>query len=261
MKWRHWLIALSVTVLSVQQAWAVEDAFWLDVENNRTGSITRYLAQGVDPNIQSREKQPALLWAIQNEAWGVYDVLLAHRAIDVNIENSHGETPLMYLAIMGELDRAKQLVAKGAKINRLGWSPLHYAASKKQLKMAEWLLDQGAIVNAPASDGTTPLMMAARSGSSAMVNLLLEHGADPTVANTNKLTAADWAESNKQKRLANELRTISANYAQQRSNKQEKIILLRAHAADETVTEATSSEASGTSKYFDLKRFDEPVNP
>lgn len=262
MKLRQWVAIIGLSLCTVHTAWAVDDAFWRDVENNRSSAVTRYLAQGVDPNIQSKEQQPALMWAIQNEAWSVYDVLLAHRGVDVNVVNGYGETPLMYLAIMGEIERAKELVAKGAQINRLGWTPLHYAASKKQIKMAEWLLQKGAIVNAAASDGTTPLMMAARSGSSAMVNLLLEKGADPTVANLNKLTAADWAESNKQTRLASQLRQVSARYAEQRALNQGKTMPLHVNAVDEdTAADSPVQESSGTSRYFDLKRFDEPVNP
>src|SRR5699024_4501442 len=115
---------------------------------------------------------------------------------------------LMYLAIMGEVDRGKALVAQGAKINRLGWTPLHYAASRGQVEFARWLLDEGAFIHAPAPDGTTPLMMGAFSGNRAMVDLLLEAGADLRAVNIHQHTAVDWAESANQNRIAKYLQQL-----------------------------------------------------
>ena len=262
-----WTAALGLSLSLLAPVHAVEDVFWLDVQNNKTSSVMRYLAQGVDPNIKSREALPAVMWAIQNEAWGVYYLLTSHRAFDPNATNDHDETPLMYLALLGEKQRALDLIAKGAKVNRLGWTPLHYAASKKELEMAQLLLDKGALVNAPAPDGTTPLMMAARSGSSKMTNLLLKNGADPTTRSVTKLSAADWAEANKQTRLAEQLRQVEARYQQQRVQTQGK---MGAFSIDEVAeqepapsgtAERPAGTSTGTSQYFDLKRFDEPVNP
>lgn len=264
MKLMQWTAVAGLSLALIGTSFAVEDDFWLDIQNNKTGAITKYLAQGVDPNIQSREEQPAVMWAIQNEAWHVYDLLTQHRNFDPNAANGLDETPLMYLAILGEVDRSKALIAKGAKVNRLGWSPLHYAASKNQIPMAQMLLGKGALVNAPAPDGTTPLMMAARSGSSKMVNLLLEKGADPTTLNLAKLSAADWAQANKQTNLAEQLRQVAENYEQHRVEtkgevKGFSILDTAPQSPASNAPEQSDNAASSTSKYFDLKRFDEPV--
>lgn len=262
MNFKHWIVIAGLSLSVVSTSYAVEDAFWLDVQNNKVSSVTQYLAQGVDPNIQSREQQPAVMWAIQNDAWRVYDLLLNHRAFDPNAVNSLDETPLMYLAIVGDTARAQELIAKGAKVNRLGWSPLHYAASKGQLPMTQLLLAQGALVNAPSPDGTTPLMMAARSGSSQLVNLLLEKGADPTTLSVTKLSAADWAESNKQTNLAEQLRKLSADYERQRAATKGNVGAVSIPdtptqtAAPLATTERPAKEGEGSSSYFDLKRFD-----
>ena len=122
--------------------------------------------------------------AVVAGAWNVFDAIAADRRTDVNAENPAGETPLMYLAIAGQTDRARALIARGAQVNRLGWTPLHYAASKGQLAMAQLLLQHKAMVNAPAPSGETPLMMAALSGSKPMVELLLKAGADVTTRDT-----------------------------------------------------------------------------
>lgn len=270
MNLKKWIVVTGLGLSLLTNAYAVDDNFWIDIKNNRVGAVTTYLAQGVDPNIQSREELPAVMWAIQNEAWRVYELLTRHRAFDPNMTNAMDESPLMFLAILGETERAQALIAQGAKVNRLGWSPLHYAASKGQEPMVQMLIRQGALVNAPAPDGTTPLMMAARSGSTKVVNALLEHGADPTTLNTAKLSAADWADANKQSRLAEKLRQVASTYSQQRvqsaqQGQQTPVILIEdviepaVRSAEASSTELTTPSSS--SSYFDLERFDRPVEP
>ncbi|MGE4438359.1 MAG: ankyrin repeat domain-containing protein [Achromobacter sp.] len=184
--------------------------WWVYVANDYTGEINELLAQGADPNVRYRNGQPALMRAVVDGAWKVFDVLAANPRTDVNAENPAGETPLMYLAIAGQVDRARSLMARGAQVNRLGWTPLHYAASKGQLAMARLLLDNKAMVNAPAPHGETPLMMAALSGNRAMVELLLKAGADPTTRDTKGQDASDWATTGKSTKLAAELQALIA---------------------------------------------------
>ena len=71
------------------------------------------------------------------------------------------------------------------------------AARGEDLDLARWLLDNGAPVNAvrPEGEHITALMLAADKSSEAMVELLLEHGADPLVANEDGETALDMADS------------------------------------------------------------------
>ena len=168
------------------------------------------LAQGADPNVRFQNGQPALMRAVVAGAWNVFDAIAADRRTDVNAENPAGETPLMYLAIAGQTERARALIARGAQVNRLGWTPLHYAASKGQLAMAQLLLQHKAMVNAPGPSGETPLMMAALSGSKPMVELLLKAGADVTTRDTKGQNAADWATTGKSTKLAAELRELIA---------------------------------------------------
>ena len=203
----------------------------------------------MDPNVVNDEKLPALMLAIRSGAWGVYDALLAHRSIDIEVQNEHGETPLMYLALLGETERAEGLIDRGAKVNRLGWTPLHYAASKAQLETASMLLKHDAIVNAPAPDGTTPLMMAAYSGDRDMVQLLLDHGADATAVSLAKLTAADWARERRHTRLAEALDAVAERTVAQREGRPVK-------QPDQQPPRASEPQPSGSSKYFDLDRFD-----
>lgn len=177
--------------------------------NDRVVEVRELLAQKWNPN-STVKGQPAIMQAIREGAWRVFDVLAADPRTDVNVANSHDETPLMYLAIQGQTERARALIARGAQVNRLGWTPLHYAASKAQMDVAKLLLAHRAIVNAPGPDGTTPLMMAGLSGNQAMAELLLGAGADPSMRNTQGLDAGSWARSAKHEELAAKLDQAAA---------------------------------------------------
>src|SRR3546814_13369141 len=89
--------------------------------------------------------------AIRDGAWGVYDVLAAHRKTSLNAININRETPLMSLAVLGETKRAKDLIRRGALVNRMGWTPLHYAASTGKLATDRMLIANKAIIDEPRS--------------------------------------------------------------------------------------------------------------
>lgn len=226
---------------------APPDVWWNDIANDRASNVRDLLARGIDPNEVDGEGLPSLMLAIRAGAWDTYDALLAHRKIDVEQQNKHGETALMYLALLGETRRAEALIERGAQVNRLGWTPLHYAASKGRIDTARMLLDRGALANAPAPDGTTVLMMAAYSGDRDMVQLLLDRGADATAINLQKLTAADWARERKHGQLADELDAVALRTQAQREG---RAVPEPARPAPEPSTD------TGTSRYFNLDRFD-----
>jgi ankyrin repeat protein len=71
-----------------------------------------------------------------------------------------------------------------------------------------WLLQRGAAVNATAPNGNTPLMMAAQTGASARVEILLAKGADVKRLNGMNLSAADIAEQAGRDNLAERLRRL-----------------------------------------------------
>ncbi|HLS42035.1 MAG TPA: ankyrin repeat domain-containing protein [Paenalcaligenes sp.] len=240
-------IFVVLSVLLATPLHAQSERWWNHVENDRRSQLIEELAQGADPNVKDESGLPAIMFAIQHQSWDAYELLRQHRQIDVNAVNAHDETPLMYLAILGETARMQQLIKQGAEVRRLGWTPLHYAASKGNAETAQFLLKQGALVNAPAPDGTSPLMMAALSGDRATVELLLKNGADASAVNLQQLTAADWARSKNNTRIADYLE----NYAK-------GIHTPAAEAptpASGQVEAPATEEGSSGSRYFDLDRF------
>ena len=120
----------------------------------------------------------------------------------------------MMAALKGELDLAKRLIAKGADVNKPGWTPLHYAATSGHLDMIRLLLEEHAFIDAQSPNGTTPLMMAASYGSPEAVKLLVEEGADIAMRNQKQMTAMDFARR-AERRDAVELLTQAERYKAQ----------------------------------------------
>jgi uncharacterized protein len=174
-----------------QDAVAVQRA--LNIDDERT--IRRWLDAGGDPNQLDAKGQTPLIAAMRDESFKAAAVLLEHPGTRIDATNALGETALMMAALKGHLAWAQRLVAKGAAVNRDGWAPLHYAASGGGVDVVRWLLEQGARIDAPSPNRSTPLMMAARYGASESVDLLLARGADTRVRNDRGLSAADFARS------------------------------------------------------------------
>ena len=109
--------------------------FFRAIEFDDAPTVQKLLKQGFDPNTPSSELQPALTLALQKKSLKVAETLIAWRTIDVNQVNPNSETPLMMAAMMGHLRLAEQLIARGADVNKTGWTPLHYAATGGHVEM------------------------------------------------------------------------------------------------------------------------------
>lgn len=170
------------------------DDLFIAVIRDDPRSLKKLFAQGMDPNTRDEKGMPALMVAIRRESTQAFDALLAHPAIDPDAANAADETALMLTAIAGDMEASQKLLARGAKVQRPGWSPIHYAASGPSTALTKLLLDRGANVDAEAPNGTTPLMLAARHAPEATVELLLQRGADPRRRNQRGMQAIDFAE-------------------------------------------------------------------
>jgi len=188
--------------------------YWVYVANDNVAAVKDLLASGFDPNTRSPNQQTGLIQATRDGAWQVFDVLLAAPKINVNAANQYNETPLMYVALIGDLPRVKALVAKGAKVNKDGWTPLHYAAVKARSAVAKFLLENGALPNELTPEGDTALILAVRADSVETVQVLINGGADPSFSNLKAQDAIDVARSRGKEDLAKALEKIVANRKQ-----------------------------------------------
>ena len=156
--------------------------------------VKSLIQAGVSPNTLDPKGNPMLIVAIRDKSLQVADLLLANKAIDVNLMNKSGENPLMMASIEGELPLVETLVLKNkAEVNKSGWTPLHYACTTGKLSVAEFLISKGAKVNALSPSETTPLMMAVSSGNDLLIKLLLDNGADLRMRNHEGYSAIDVA--------------------------------------------------------------------
>jgi ankyrin repeat protein len=157
--------------------------------------VQSLIKAGVSPNTLDSKGTPMLIVAIRDKSFKVTDLLLANKAIDVNLSNQSGENPLMMASIDGQLLLVETLVLKNkADVNKEGWAPLHYAASTGKLDVAQFLVANGAKVNALSPSETTPLMMSVSSGNELLIKFLLDKGADLRMRNHQGYSAIDIAE-------------------------------------------------------------------
>lgn len=124
------------------------------------------LRKGANPNAKNWAGNPVLFMALTGGYTMVAKVLVGAGA-DANESGASGLRPLHAAARMGLAGLAKDLVAAGADVNARapssGATPLIMAAlSERSLAVMEVLLEAGADPNTGSFDGTTPLMILAR---------------------------------------------------------------------------------------------------
>ena len=182
------------------------------LKNDRSTDIQELLASHrLDPNKTIDKGMPILMQAVRDGAWKSFDVLFANPRIELNATNEYDETPLMYVALVGDVPRAKKMIVRGAQVNRLGWTPLHYASAKGQTEMVKLLLANDAMPNAPSPEGDSPLMTAIGSNNLEVVQVLINAGADPVARNLAGVDAIDIANQKGNKALAKALEKVVAD--------------------------------------------------
>jgi hypothetical protein len=121
-----------------------------------------------------------------------------------------GDAFLLEAARLGDLGQVTRLVAEGHSVNRDSGSddtPLSSAIKGRKADVVAFLLSKGANVNAHNSlTGETPLMRAAYSEDTQMLELLIAQGADPCAIN-NK-----WDQENAQRIAEKKHNPVAAEY-------------------------------------------------
>jgi ankyrin repeat protein len=191
----HLRLVIQLVVLygfTVAHAGSYED-FFKAIKQDNPRVVAELLGRGFDPNTLSPSRDFGLILALREPSLLVTEVLLKWPATRVEVRSAEDESPLMLAALHGLTDVCRQLIVRGADVNKPGWAPLHYAATHGHLEVMTLLLEKYAYIDAASPNGTTPLMMAARYGTPDAVKLLLEAGADPMLRNSLGLSAIDFA--------------------------------------------------------------------
>jgi ankyrin len=175
--------------------------------NANAAMVDRLLRAGANPNLKGQQVPPLMICARTGNLDAVR-VLVAHKA-DVNAkEPLRDQTALMWAVAQKHAGVVRLLLQHGADVrdrsrlarvvvNRAnptdiytavvgtvsqgGSTPILFAARHGDVESARLLLAAGADVNDLLPDGTSALTVAAHSNHTALVQLLLESGANPNV--------------------------------------------------------------------------------
>lgn len=200
------LVLLAMVGLSNPARADAFDAFFMAIKMDDAQRLRNWLLRGMDPNTISNEGLPALAYAVVHESPQALAVLLQHQQTDLEQSDTKGDTALMIAASRSQADAIKVLLEAGAKADREGqWSALHYAAAAGCVPCVQLLANFKANLDAMSENGTTPLMMAARSGREDTARLLLKLGANPSPVNEAGFNAAGYAMRSKRSELAFEI--------------------------------------------------------
>jgi len=179
----------------------------LAAANGNPAIIETLLKAGADPKANLPGGQTLLMTAARSGNPDAVKILLDHGG-DANArESTNGETALMWAAAENHPEAAKVLIARGADLNvrskpleyttdrfglegvltilpRGSWTPLMYAAREGSTGAARVLAEAGADLNFTDPDGYTALVLAVINSHYDTAAVLLDKGADPNIGDS-----------------------------------------------------------------------------
>jgi uncharacterized protein len=154
-------------------------------ERGRADIVKLLLDHKADPNVAGRDAGTALMSAAENNQPEIVKLLL-DRGADPNRQDNNGWTALLKAAYQGNA-KCIEILASHTKLELD--RALLVATLMERKDAVKVLVDNGAEVDFRASDGRTPLILAAGKGNKDIVELLLKAGADPSLTDQSGQTA------------------------------------------------------------------------
>lgn len=175
-------------------------ALYIAAERGQGAVVQRLIDKGADANLKGRSGTSPVAVAAFAGRNQVVKMLLAHGA-DARAADDTGKPPIVYAAASGALDIVRQLSAQGPDVNAryandltlLMWAsgPDQSVPEAQALEVVSWLIDAGAHIDDRDDRGRTALMTAAEGNHAEIAQLLLKHGADPSLRDKAGKRAAD----------------------------------------------------------------------
>jgi ankyrin repeat protein len=136
---------------------------------------------------------------------------------NVNTLAPDGFSALSLACYFRQFSVARYLLEQGAAVelaaaNPMQIRPIHAAAAARDVAIVQLLLEHGADPNARQQQGYGPLHSAAQNGQHDLVELLIAAGADPSAAADDGKTPADLAQAAGDESLMQLLRAVRATH-------------------------------------------------
>ena len=151
--------------------------------------VTFLLDNGADPNIGTKAKATALMYAIYSGNNNVAQLLLKNNA---HINDTSGLSMLHVACYLGNAKILKLLLKQQPDVSVLdseGATPLIISCRKSLVSLVPLLLKAQANPNIPDNNGTTPLSIAAYNNCLPIVKYILKAHADPNLQDKFGMTA------------------------------------------------------------------------
>ncbi|KAK7504462.1 hypothetical protein BaRGS_00004328 [Batillaria attramentaria] len=170
-------------------------------------AIMKYLvAAGARLDDRGEDRMTCLHYAAKAGHMDVIQYILDIDALDVNVTDEGGWTPIMWATESQLVDVVQYLVSRGGDPNKKDNEEnngLHWAAFAGSIEITELFLDMGCEIDTPNEHGDRPLHIAARQNHYEVVVLLLARGANVDVRNNKDETpVACCGDSNSQVSMA-----------------------------------------------------------
>jgi len=175
-------------------------ALYVAAERGQAAVVQRLIDKDADTDLRGRSGTSPLAAAAFAGRNQVVRMLLAHGA-NGRAADDTGKPPIVYAAASGSLDIVRQLLALDIDVNAryandltlLMWAsgPDPSVAEAQALEVVAWLVGAGAHIDDRDDRGRTALMTAAEGNHAEVAQLLLKHGADPSVRDKAGKRASD----------------------------------------------------------------------
>ena len=151
------------------------------VEIRQLEIVRQLLKSGADPNLRDRNGRSTAEIAIEADSAEIVEVLLKGGA-DFNVRDAYGSSMVLRTVESGSESMYEIVAAFGRhgvnmNLGTASQTPLYHAIEQNDTKMAKLLLEAGADPSLATENGGSPLVSALSKPE--MLNLLLKAGADP----------------------------------------------------------------------------------
>jgi len=177
--------------------------------------INALIKAGVNINRQDAHGNTALMYAVRHNNLILTQFLIASEATNLNLQNIHGDTALIYAARHNNHPAlAEVLINAGALLNiqkKNGDTALIMAAKNNNLATVQALIKAGANLNLQEKRGCTALIRAAINNNFAIVKALIKAKANVNIQNNNGDTVLIWAAISNNPKMVKALIKAGAN--------------------------------------------------